>query len=96
MAGGFSVTAKRSESSRNRHQPSRFHPAAKVAGKRKRSFLLMEINDKQSLALNEIVGGLTVTEAAEKAGVTRQTVHEWLANPEVEEKLIGAEALWRE
>jgi transposase-like protein len=39
------------------------------------------VSDKQVIAIEAIVSGSTVTEAAERAGVSRQTVHHWQAQP---------------
>lgn len=47
----------------------------------------MPTQEKQLLALNAIVAGATITEAGEKAGVTRQTVHEWLNEPDFRKEL---------
>jgi hypothetical protein len=38
-----------------------------------------DLSHRQSLAIEAIVGGATVTAAAEVAGVSRATLHRWLA-----------------
>lgn len=40
-----------------------------------------ELSDKQLLALDAILTGVTVTEAAAAVGVHRGTMHRWLADP---------------
>jgi hypothetical protein len=41
----------------------------------------LDLPDNQRLALEALVAGKKRTEAAEAAGVTRQTVHRWLLDP---------------
>jgi AcrR family transcriptional regulator len=42
----------------------------------------MSLSDRQQKALFALVAGDTITDAAEKAGVSRQTVHTWLTEKE--------------
>jgi transposase-like protein len=40
------------------------------------------LSDRQRIAVESLVSGATVTEAAEVAGVSRQTVHSWMHLPQ--------------
>jgi hypothetical protein len=55
--------------------------------------LVARVTPAQSLAIAALVGGSTVTEAAKKAGVSRETVSRWVhRNPEFIAELQNARA----
>ena len=51
-----------------------------------------ELTSKKRKAIAALIGGATVTEAADKAGVKRQTVHTWLNEKDFKTELKIAEA----
>ena len=51
-----------------------------------------KLTSKKRKAIAALIGGATVTEAADKAGVKRQTVHTWLNEKDFKTELKIAEA----